>query len=252
MLNGQLTDTEETRRFEIAFLLAAALHIIPLGTLLNSHWESKIKDPTPLVSVDYIEVPIPIENPAPPQVFGPIEEKPTYSELPTFRVKESFSPILLPKQNRPKPELISSLPSIKLNREKPIPPPKIIKIAQLPKSPDPVPLPVVKNQKAPQILEIPEGKSEITGPLKDRKIQRPFYPRYPSWAKEQNIEASVSISFMVSPKGDVLKNMRVVRTSGYSKLDTLAMSALKKWKFSPLQKSTENQSGIITFRFLLD
>jgi TonB family protein len=51
----------------------------------------------------------------------------------------------------------------------------------------------------------------------------------------------------------VRKEMVIIRTSGYPKLDELALEALKKWKFSLLEGQDEvDQWGEITFKFLLD
>ena len=98
----------------------------------------------------------------------------------------------------------------------------------------------------------PKKGVEIEGPLADRKVLNYEIPEFPSWAKEQGIlEASVAIRFWVNKGGDVLPNMRVEHTSGYGRLDRLAMDALSKWKFAPLL-SEERQWGVITFRFLLE
>lgn len=100
----------------------------------------------------------------------------------------------------------------------------------------------------------PEKKKgvELEGPIKDRKIASYDVPEFPSWAKDQGIlEAAVAIRFWVTPEGGVMDNMRVERTSGFGRLDRLAMDALKNWKFAPLLNN-ERQWGVITFRFVLE
>lgn len=93
---------------------------------------------------------------------------------------------------------------------------------------------------------------EIEGPLADRKVASFELPEFPAWAREQGIlEAAVAIRFYVSPEGEVLPSLRVERTSGYGRLDRLALESLKKWKFVPLTVQ-ERQWGIITFRFILE
>lgn len=93
---------------------------------------------------------------------------------------------------------------------------------------------------------------EIEGPLADRKVVNYEIPEFPQWAKDQGVlEASVAIRFWVDQNGDVLPNMRVEHTSGYGRLDRLAMDSLSRWKFAPLI-SDERQWGVITFRFLLE
>ena len=120
---------------------------------------------------------------------------------------------------------------------------------------------------APQSLQnfVPESKPkhevsaleekkgiEIEGPLAHRKVVSYFAPEFPQWAKDQRIlEAEVLIKFWVSSDGEVLPDMYIERTSGYERLDHLAMDSLKKWKFSSLA-GDEKQWGIITFRFILE
>lgn len=92
----------------------------------------------------------------------------------------------------------------------------------------------------------------ITGPLKDRDIERQVAPEYPAWAQAQGIEASVILEFTVDPTGMVKPNIVVRRTSGYPKLDDTAIKALRQWKFVPLPpEKNEDQIGLITFNYSL-
>lgn len=98
----------------------------------------------------------------------------------------------------------------------------------------------------------PEKKSvEIMGPVVGRKILTSYIPVYPDWARAEHIEADVVIKFYVSPEGKIREKLYLERTSGYSKLDRLAMEAIKRWVFEPLETSGGDQWGIITFRYLL-
>lgn len=98
----------------------------------------------------------------------------------------------------------------------------------------------------------PEKKSvEIMGPVVGRKILTSYLPVYPDWARAEHIEADVVIKFYVSPEGKIREKLYLERTSGYSKLDRLAMEAIKKWIFEPLETNGGDQWGIITFRYLL-
>jgi TonB family protein len=109
----------------------------------------------------------------------------------------------------------------------------------------------LRRQGAEAIEEKKKGV-EIEGPLADRRVVSYEVPEFPEWARQQGIlEATVAIRFYVSPEGDVLPNMRIERTSGYGRMDRLAMDSLKLWKFAPLG-SDQRQWGIITFRFLLE
>lgn len=93
---------------------------------------------------------------------------------------------------------------------------------------------------------------DITGPLAGRKVISMKMPAYPAWAREKNVEAEISIRFFVEADGTVLTRMIIERSSGYKELDDLCMEALKQIVFAPLTGgATEEQWGIITFRFKL-
>lgn len=91
---------------------------------------------------------------------------------------------------------------------------------------------------------------EITGPLSGRRILFQVLPPFPDWAREKGIFATVVLVFYVRHTGVVNVNKTTVeRSCGYSQLDTLAREALDQWRFEPLDPSTGEQNGKITFRF---
>jgi TonB family protein len=112
-------------------------------------------------------------------------------------------------------------------------------------------------QTAPRIAETPRRREKpqmftITGPLKDRKIERQVVPEYPAWAQAQGISASVVLEFTVDPTGVVKSTIVVRRTSGYPKLDQSAIDALSHWKFVPLADGeNRDEVGLITFNYSL-
>jgi len=60
-------------------------------------------------------------------------------------------------------------------------------------------------------------------------------------------ETTVILKFWVDPQGNV-KNIQIIRSSGYLFWDLLCVAALKKWKFGP--KDTHNDEwGQLTIRF---
>jgi TonB family protein len=93
---------------------------------------------------------------------------------------------------------------------------------------------------------------EIEGPLADRRIAAYSVPTFPAWARDQGIlEADVGIRFTVGEDGAVLPGMRVEHSSGYGRLDKLAMESLKSWSFAP-KPGAGVQWGVITFKFVLE
>ncbi|MBI3566369.1 MAG: TonB family protein, partial [Elusimicrobia bacterium] len=93
---------------------------------------------------------------------------------------------------------------------------------------------------------------EIEGPLADRRVEAYSVPPFPDWAKNQGIlEADVSIRFTVDEDGAVMPGMRVEKSSGYGRIDKLAMESLKSWRFAS-KAGAGVQWGVITFRFILE
>ncbi|MFH1724341.1 MAG: TonB family protein [Elusimicrobiota bacterium] len=105
-----------------------------------------------------------------------------------------------------------------------------------------------------KLRQIKKKAVEIEGPLSNRKVVAHSLPEFPAWARDQGIiEAEVVIKFYVAPTGQVIESeMQVERTSGYGRLDRLAMEHLKKWRFEALPFGGRKEWGIITFRFVLE
>ncbi len=107
---------------------------------------------------------------------------------------------------------------------------------------------------APIQQALPKEKKkmfQITGPLADRKIITQVAPEYPEWAQQQGIESTVVLEFTVDSAGDVKPTIIVRRTTGYQKLDDVAIQALRRWKFVPLTDVNRDEVGLITFNFSL-
>jgi TonB family protein len=114
----------------------------------------------------------------------------------------------------------------------------------------------VKKSKETSYGKVKEAKIdkksvEIMGPVTKRKIIKSYLPEYPNWARAQQIEADVVIRFFVSPDGKVRQKMILERTSGYSKLDKLAMKAIQEWIFESISAGDGDQWGVVTFKYLL-
>jgi TonB family protein len=99
---------------------------------------------------------------------------------------------------------------------------------------------------------VPQG-AEVKGLLAMRKILFSSTPPYPEWAKQEGVEATVSLSVGVLPNGAVDTAIKVNKTSGYRALDQLALQYLLKWQFEPLPSASvqEKQWGTVIFFFAL-
>ena len=112
--------------------------------------------------------------------------------------------------------------------------------------------PVPKRQAQIATNAAPAKGVEIEGPLADRRVLAFDVPPFPTWLQSQGIlEASVGIRFTVDEEGSVMNGMRVVVSSGYGRLDKLAMESLKSWRFEP-KPGAGVQWGVITFRFVVE
>ena len=105
-----------------------------------------------------------------------------------------------------------------------------------------------ENSTAQRILD----GARLVGPVADRPLISYSKPIYPEWAKNDGVEATVNLYFIVLPNGKVKENILIQKTSGFSDFDGSAIEALRTWQFEPLKGGeTGEQWGSITFNFRL-
>ncbi len=94
---------------------------------------------------------------------------------------------------------------------------------------------------------------ELRGQLTGRRILSSPLPPYPSWAKEQGLEADVTVYFVVDPNGYVRGDSHVKRTSGDPRLDQIVLQTIRSWRFAALGSGAKrgDQWGLVTFHFRL-
>jgi TonB family protein len=78
---------------------------------------------------------------------------------------------------------------------------------------------VEKPISAPKVDRLP---SKITGPL----------PRYPQWARRDDLEAVVILRFIVTVKGTV-EDINIHEIDGDERFGREAIQAISQWRFSP-------------------
>ena len=94
--------------------------------------------------------------------------------------------------------------------------------------------------------------ASLAGPIADRPVLFYTLPVYPEWAKQEAVEGSVTLYFVVRPDGSVKENVLVQKTAGFGDFDENARGALRAWRFQPLKGGrTGEQWGTITFHFRL-
>ena len=90
---------------------------------------------------------------------------------------------------------------------------------------------------------------QLTGEVANRKVLNRVAPSYPTKARREGWEGTVVLKFWVTPGGSV-KNIQVIRSSGYPELDRAAKSALSQWKFAP-KDGVGDEWGQLLVRFQL-
>jgi TonB family protein len=105
-----------------------------------------------------------------------------------------------------------------------------------------------ENSTAQRILD----GARLVGPVADRPLISYTKPLYPEWAKNDGVEATVNLYFIVLPNGKIKENILIQKTSGFGDFDKSAIEALRTWVFEPLEGGeTGEQWGSITFNFRL-
>jgi TonB family protein len=94
--------------------------------------------------------------------------------------------------------------------------------------------------------------AQLAGPVADRPVLSYNVPDYPEWAKNEAVEGTVAIYFVVLPDGRVKENVMVEKTAGFADFDDNAVRALLSWRFEALKNGkTGEQWGTITFHYRL-
>jgi TonB family protein len=95
--------------------------------------------------------------------------------------------------------------------------------------------------------------ASLVGPVADRSLISYQTPLYPEWAKQEGVEGSSSIYFVVLANGQIKKNVVVQKTSGFEDFDRNAINALLTWRFEALRGGEMGEQwGTITFHYRLN
>ncbi|HPD18117.1 MAG TPA: TonB family protein [Candidatus Goldiibacteriota bacterium] len=105
----------------------------------------------------------------------------------------------------------------------------------------------IRDDQAEAVIEegaVAGGEPTITGSLATRKYKKIEW-RFPENLPE---ETELMIEITVLSSG-IIKDVRLLRTSGYPELDRMAISQARKLQFEPLTFSNEDQVGALLFKF---
>jgi TonB family protein len=88
------------------------------------------------------------------------------------------------------------------------------------------------------------GEPLITGALATRKYKKITW-KFPEKLPEET-ELMVEITVLSS---GIIKNVKLLRTSGYPELDRAALLQARKLQFDPLPYTNDDQAGVLLFKF---
>ncbi len=105
----------------------------------------------------------------------------------------------------------------------------------------------IKDEQTDALVEegaVAGGEPTITGAIATRKYKKI------DWKFPENLpeETELMIEITVLSSG-IIKDVRLLRTSGYPELDRMAISQARKLQFDPLTFSNEDQVGVLLFKF---
>ena len=166
-------------------------------------------------------------------IYAPAQPIPLVVEPPSIQgVIVASEPIIEPEKPVPPPPPPPP-------QEKPQPKPKfpLPKASPSERAPvqeaEPSPAPVVEPQRPTE--PVPEA---VTPPQADASQLNNPAPAYPQISRRLKEEGIVLLEILVKADG-TLGDLRLKKTSGYSRLDEAAQRAVKTWRFVPAKRAGE-------------
>ena len=84
-----------------------------------------------------------------------------------------------------------------------------------------------------------EGNGVTSSPAIPPRIVKSYQPPYPSAERNAGIQGTVTIRFLIDQNGNV-EDVAIINSSGNANLDSAAVSAGYKWRFTPAKSKTGN------------
>ncbi|HSI44909.1 MAG TPA: energy transducer TonB [Methylophilus sp.] len=225
---------DKQKRWSWAGMLAVVLLHATLIWWMLIHTETPVIPPKPEpMTVSLITLPAKKEEAPAPEIVPIIKQKPV--EKPIIKPKE---PTVKPVE-RPTPvverivEPTSDTPRFEASTQPAAPPMEAPAAA----SAKPAPAPA-----APPKQEIVEEKEEP--PKFGVAYLNNPPPEYPKLAKRAGEEGRVLLKVLVSAEGRP-ETVEISKGSGFERLDTAAMNAVKQWRFEPARKGGKTLSAYV-------
>lgn len=180
----------------------------------------------------------------------PERQKPTVIELLPVPQPAEAAPQPAPPEP-PKDPVVQ--PEIKT--EVVAPPPEVFlrtqtPIAVAPQAPPPDPVPVVSRNPAPVTAPVASGPVNV--PNLGSSLLSGTPPRYPMDARRKREQGMVVLRLVISEQGRVT-DVSIHKSSGSESLDVAAVEAVRRWRWSPLQRDGKSVAvtGLVQIPFIL-
>ncbi|MFZ4833033.1 TonB family protein [Rouxiella sp. Mn2063] len=205
-------------------LLLLGLHFSPPDTppaappVMAVQMLQMAPEPQPVKQIAHIDPPKQVEIKQPEKVPEPVVQK---------------ADIAIPKIEKPKPvHAVKAKPVVKPVAHHASKPPAISKV------------PSVKT---------PVVQAVVTQPIFNAAYLNNPPPEYPSLSKRLRETGTVMLKVQVSPSG-LAENVAISHSSGYDRLDQVAINAVKRWRFIPAKQDNQPIAAwvIVPLVFTLD
>jgi periplasmic protein TonB len=221
------------RWYSLSMIVVILLHVA-LVWWMFLHAEAPIKPPKPEpMTVSLITLPAKKEEAPAPEVVPIIKQKPVVKPV----IKPKETPVKPVERPTPVVERIveptADQPRFEASTQ-PAPPPPEAPSAAVAK-PAPAPAAPAKQEVVEEKEEPPKfGVAYLNNPA----------PEYPKLAKRAGEEGRVLLKVLVSPEGRP-DSVEVSKGSGFERLDTAALNAVKQWRFVPARKGEKTISAYV-------
>jgi protein TonB len=151
--------------------------------------------------------------------------KPEVNEQPLPKPPKLVAPQAKPK---PAPKLLAAA----------APAPTPVAVSPAPTFSEPDPAPAVPETAAPAAKAAAAAAPEMTQPRFDAAYLDNPKPPYPNLSRRLGEQGRVLLRVQVAADGSA-QNVQLQTSSGYSRLDDIALDTVKRWKFVPAKRGDE-------------
>ncbi|MEJ0034589.1 MAG: energy transducer TonB [Gammaproteobacteria bacterium] len=157
-----------------------------------------------------------------------------------YAIAGSLGIVALPEFAKPMEAVFIDAPPEQRNEPVPIVKPALEQPrVETPPLEDTVPeIDVPTDEPAPNAITAQTSPSPPVAETADMKVNRRVDPAYPAGARRDGEQGVGMFRVLVDEKGKPME-VQVLKSSGFPRLDTAAMDAIRKWAFSPAMQNSQ-------------